>query len=397
MISNYIAPNIPKISSIKRVVAILRSELNLQKAVEYHYGQFPPDQLDYASLIGPVARASDAIARFDQMLKNMQNSEILLAPLRNQEAVISSRMEGMFCTMDEILRFEADNAAGVENIPYVRQEVIETVLYRRALSKAVEAIDGGIPISLWLIRGLHSRLLSSGRGASSSPGKYKSEQNYLFDKNKKHVLFIPISPDRLDVGIEKLFEYFDNNSHQVLIKTAVSHLEFQALHPFEDGNGRIGRMIITLFLWTSGVISSPHFYLSEYLEEHKDLYVKSMRDVSENGEWTPWCVFFLNALESQAIRQLELAENIRDLYEDMKLKFSDVLASKWSINTLDFIFTNPYFRNNTFTNSSGIPSSSAARFTRLLLDKGLLVTLEEPSGRRPALYMFEPLVQLVRA
>ena len=377
-------------------MAIPRSELNLQNAIEYHYGQFPPDQLDYSSLVGPVARASDAIARFDQMLKNMPNSEILLAPLRNQEAVISSRMEGVVCTMDEILRYEADNVAGIENARYVRQEVIETIHYRRALSKAVEAIDGGVPISLWLIRGLHSRLLSFGKGVSSSPGKYKTEQNYLFDKNKKNVVFIPISPDKLQSGIENLFEYIDKESHQILIKAAISHLEFEALHPFEDGNGRIGRMIITLFLWTSGVISSPHFYLSEYLEENKDLYLQSMRDVSDKGEWTSWCIFFLNAMESQAMRNLELAENIRDLYEDMKLKFGDALSSKWSINTLDFVFTNPYFRNNTFTNSSGIPSSSAARFTRLLLDEGFLVTLEEPSGRRPALYMFEPLVQLVR-
>lgn len=174
------------------------------------------------------------------------------------------------------------------------------------------------------------------------------------------------------------------------------HLEFEALHPFQDGNGRIGRMLITLLLWSSGTISEPHFYVSGYMEEHKDEYIDTMRNVSENNNWEAWCIFFFNAIEKQAIRNLEIAESIKNLYEDMKPVFSDVLSSKWSVNALDYIFTNPIFRNNRFTSKSGIPAPTAARFTRILLDKELLRTLEESSGRRPALYAFEPLLKLVR-
>jgi len=377
-------------------MSILKSELNFDSAIDYHYDQFPPVDLNYAELIAPLAAATDAIARFDQMLKNMHNSGILLAPLRSQEAVISSRMEGTVSTIDEILRYEADYEEGEEDSSNVRHEIIETILYRRALSTAVNAIEDGHKVSPWLIKALHSRLLSFGRGVSKSPGEYKNEQNYLADRTRKNILFIPISPERLEDGMDNLFKYMNESEHQILIKTAISHIEFEALHPFEDGNGRIGRMLITLMLWDSGVISAPHFYISGYLEENKDLYIDSMRAVSEKGDWTSWCVFFLNTLEKQAIRNLEISESINVLYEDMKQRFSDTLASKWSVNALDFVFTNPYFRNNKFTNSSGIPASSAARFTRLLLDENLLVTLEEPSGRRPALYMFEPLIQLVR-
>ncbi|MDO6676337.1 Fic family protein [Tenacibaculum sp. 1_MG-2023] len=174
------------------------------------------------------------------------------------------------------------------------------------------------------------------------------------------------------------------------------HLEFEALHPFQDGNGRIGRMLITLLLWSSGTISEPHFYVSGYLEEHKDQYIDTMRNVSENDDWESWCIFFLNAIEKQAIRNLEIAESIKNLYEEMKHVFSDTLSSKWSVNALDYIFTNPIFRNNRFTSKSGIPGPTAARFTRMLLDKELLRTIEESSGRRPALYAFEPLLRLVR-
>ncbi len=121
-----------------------------------------------------------------------------------------------------------------------------------------------------------------------------------------------------------------------------------------------------------------------------------MRNVSENGAWEEWCGFFLAAVEEQAVRNLEIAENIHDLYEEMKVRFSELLASKWSVSALDFVFTNPVFRNSRFTKTSGIPEASAARFTRVLLDNDLLTIVEEASGRRAALYSFEPLMELVR-
>ena len=371
-------------------------ELNIDNAVNYHYDKFPPKSLDYGQFVEPLIKATDAVARYDQMLKNMHNSEILLAPLRNQEAVISSRMEGTVSTMDEILKYEADHDAETGNTTNVRSEIIETILYRRALWSTQKAMEDGYPLSQSLIKGLHQHLLSFGRGSLKSPGKLKNEQNYLADKLKKKILFIPISPEKLQEGLDKLFQYIDQSTHPALVKTGITHIEFEALHPFKDGNGRIGRMLITLMLWSSGTISAPHFYISGYLEDNKDLYLDTMRNVSKHEDWESWCSFFLKAVEQQAIRNLSIAENIRALYEEMKIVFSETLSSKWSVNALDFIFTNPVFRNNKFTTNSGIPTASAARFTRVLLEKNLILTLEEASGRRPALYAFEPLMELIR-
>ena len=370
--------------------------LNLDNAVNYHYDKFPPNSLDYGKFVEPLVKATDAVARYDQMLKNMHNSEILLTPLRNQEAVISSRMEGTVSTMDEILKYEADYDDESQAVQGVRVEVIETILYQRALKTAQRAMEDGYPLTQSLIRTIHQKLLSFGRGASKSPGEFKKEQNYLADNWKRNILFIPINPEQLQDGLDKLFCYINHSTHLTLVKTAITHLEFEALHPFNDGNGRIGRMLITLMLWSTGTISEPHFYISGYLEENKARYINEMRNVSKNNDWEGWCSFFLEAVEQQAIRNLLIVENIRNLYEEMKIVFSDVLSSKWSINALDFIFTNPLFRNNKFTASSGIPSASAARFTRILLERNLLTTVEEASGRRAALYSFEPLMTLVR-
>lgn len=370
--------------------------MDFDNAVQYHYDKFPPLKLDFRQLVNPLVKATDALARYDQMLKNMHNSEILLAPLRNQEAVISSRMEGTISTMDEILRFEADSENDAFIAKNVRSEIFETILYQRALLNAQKAMQDGYPLSQHFIKTLHQQLLSFGRGAKKSPGQFKIEQNYLADKIKQKVLFVPISPEKLNDGLEKLFDYLSNSEDPILIKTALMHLEFEALHPFQDGNGRIGRMLITLLLWSTKSISEPHFYISGYMEENKDEYIATMRNVSENNDWEKWCVFFLNAVEKQAVKNLEIAENIKNLYEDMKHVFSDTLSSKWSVNALDYIFKNPIFRNNRFTSKSGIPGPTASRFTRVLLEKELIRTLEEASGRRPALYAFEPLLKLVR-
>ncbi len=374
----------------------LKMILKLENAVKYHYDKFPPSQLNYSLFIDELIKATDSLARFDQMLKNMHNNEILLAPLRNQEAVISSRIEGTISTMDEILQYEADQLDTDTHHIDARSDVIETILYQRALKNAQKAIIEGYDLTTSFIKQMHQQLLFFGRGATKSPGQYKTEQNYLADKASKTVEFIPISPDKLIDGIENLLTYLKENNDPVLIKTALMHLEFEALHPFKDGNGRIGRMLITLFLWKSKVISEPHFYISGYFEEHKDEYIDIMRNVSENNQWEEWIKFFLTAVDKQAIKNLQIAENIQNLYEEMKKNFAEKLSSKWSVNALDFVFTNPVFRNNRFTSNAGIPAPTAAKFTKKLIDIGYLSTRQEASGRRPALYSFEPLMKLVR-
>lgn len=369
--------------------------LDLKDAVSYHYGAFPPQQIDLNKIMAPLLEATAAISRYDQMLKSMHNSEILLAPLRNQEAVISSRMEGTISTMDEILQYEADYAED-EYSPQVRADILETVLYQRALKNAQYAMSEGYPLGKSLLKTMHQQLLSYGRGAGKSPGKFKTEQNYLADTLSRKILFVPVSPEKLEEGLDRLLAYIHEGADTVLVKTAVSHLEFEALHPFQDGNGRIGRMLITLLLWSNQTISAPHFYISGYLEEHKNRYIDLMRAVSAEGAWNEWIVFFLDAVKSQAVRNLEIAENMRRLYEGMKPRFSEILSSKHALAMLDFVFTYPVFRNSNIPAKTGIAAASANRFTKALHEAGILHMTEVGSGRKSTRYSFEPLMNLVR-
>ena len=275
-------------------------------ATKYHHGKFPPDNLDYQALAAPLARAAAAIARYDAVMQSLHNSELLLGPLRKREAVISSRMEGTVATLDEILEFEADEE-GDQDFAKYRNEIIEVISYSRALSVAQQLISDGLPISSRLIKKAHKTLLAFGRGANLQPGEFKTDQNYVVDKNRKKVLFIPADPQSFDSLFHTLEIYINDPKNEPLLMVTMAHVEFESLHPFKDGNGRLGRMLITLMLWTRGLISAPHFYVSGQFEKSKDEYIDRMRAVSQSNDWTGWCVFFLNAITAQAHENLETA------------------------------------------------------------------------------------------
>jgi Fic family protein len=370
--------------------------IDTSKAVRYHDGEFPPKETNFTMVLPALLEATDALARYDQMLQGMHNNEIFLAPLRNQEAVLSSRMEGTFSTMDEIMRLQAEFSEQAQPDQERRSDAVETWLYQRALRTAQQQMQDGRPLSVSLVRSIHQQLLSFGRGAQKSPGAFKTEQNYIGERGGRAVSFVPIAPEKLDSGMESLFALIGDKSRPILLRAAMAHVEFEALHPFKDGNGRIGRMLITLMLWAEGAISAPHFYISRYFADRKEEYIAAMRDVSASGAWDEWCAFFLTAVREQAVHNLEVASRIRELYEQMKPRFADLLASKWATQALDFVFTSPVVLNRQFTGKAGIPAASAARFTRILIEAGLLETVREAAGRQSAIYRFEPLMELVR-
>ena len=370
-------------------------ESDSPQGVPYHYGAFPPNGLDYSSLVAPLAEAAASIARYEQMLKGLHNSRLFLTPLERQEAISSSRMEGTISTLDELLLYEA-NIDEDKSIDSPRQDTFEVHAYRLAMNEAERRIKRGDVLSPELLCVCHESLLGFTRGRDKSPGQFKTEQNYLVDISSRRLLFTPISPRDLEHGLKKLFSYIDASVDHPLIKTAIAHVEFESLHPFNDGNGRIGRILITLMMWKLGLITNPYFYISGYLETRKNDYTECMRAVSSNGDWTYWCIFFLEAVRGQAEMNLRISQKINDLYENMKETFRVHLSSQWSINALDFLFANPLFRNNTFARRSGIPKQTANRFTQILLEAELLTTIRPPSGRRPGLYAFEPLLKIVR-
>jgi Fic family protein len=365
----------------------------MSSPVEYHYGKFPPSDLDWLKIIPYISPASAALARYDGLLTSIPNPAVLLSPLTTQEAVLSSRIEGTQATMGEILEYEAEGTPG-NLTPEKEADINEVLNYRKAIWKAVELLKS-LPLCQRVIKEAHRELLEGVRGHNKSPGEYRRLANWIGpDKLIEHAQFIPISADKLVEGLSNWEKYIHSETPDRLVKLAILHVEFEALHPFLDGNGRIGRMFVPLFLYKTGLIQSPMFYISSHLEANRDEYYARLLAVSKDNNWTDWCVFFLKTIKIQADNNQEKSQRILKLYETKKEQIIKLTRSLYAIHSLDFIFERPIFKASAFVSDGRIPKPTATRILALLRDNGILKTIKEGGGRRAAIYAFRDLLNI---
>ncbi|MCK5229040.1 MAG: Fic family protein [Desulfobulbaceae bacterium] len=366
----------------------------MSPSVKYHYGKFPPTIIDWPQLIPLIGPASAALARYDGTLSAIPNAAILLSPLTTQEAVLSSKIEGTQATMQEVLEFEAEDQS--KNISSERKADINEVLnYRRAMWYAVELLQE-LPLCLRVIKGAHRVLLDGVRGYGKSPGEYRRVPNWIGPPGcqMEDAKFVPISADRLPNAMNAFERYIHEDAPDRLVQLAIIHAEFEALHPFLDGNGRLGRMCVPLFMYKKGLIHSPMFYISAFFERNRDEYYERLLAISRDDNWTGWCKFFLQAIEAQAHENLEKASEILKLYEAKKTQVVEITHSQYAIHTLDYIFSRPIFKSTDFTGNTEVPEPTAKRILKLLRDNGILITFREGSGRRAAIYAFKELLNV---
>jgi len=360
--------------------------------VRYHEGRFPPPPLDWPAVIPLLGPAAAAVARYDGMLAAVPNPGVLLSPLTTQEAVLSSRIEGTQATMGEVLEFEA----GKEAASPERREDIQEVLNYRAAMREAERLLATLPISQRVVREAHKVLLTGVRGQNKSPGEYRRIPNWIGPPGCviETARFVPIGADKLPDAMSAWERYAHDEAPDRLVQLAILHAEFEALHPFLDGNGRLGRMLVPLFLWQNRLIRQPMFYISAYFEARRDAYYDGLLAVSRDDDWTGWCRFFLEAIRSQAEDNLTKAQGILALYDEMKRRVPEMTRSQYAIRALDWIFERPIFRTSDFVASAGIPTPTARRFLGVLQKGEVLLVLAPGSGRRAAVLVFPALLNI---
>jgi Fic family protein len=364
-------------------------------AVQYHYGKFPPAKLAWDKLIPLIGPASAALARYDGILNAVPNPDILLSPLATQEAVLSSKIEGTVTTITEVLEFEAEGATSGKS-PEKAADIKEVLNYRHAMWNAIDGLKT-LPLSQRIIKEAHRDLLEGVRGEDKRPGEYRRGPNWIGPPGSKieDARFVPISADRLLDGVSAWEKYIHAEPLDRLAQLAILHVEFEALHPFLDGNGRIGRMFVPLFLYKTGLLARPTFYISSYFERNRDEYYERLLAVSRDDAWTDWAAFFIGALRAQAEENQAKAQAILDLYRKKKEWITDITRSPYAIRALDFLFRRPVFIASEFTSQENVPSASASRTLKILRNEGIFRVLRESSGRRPAILAFRELLNIV--
>lgn len=214
------------------------------------------------------------------------------------------------------------------------------------------------------------------------------------DSSIETAKFVPPDPVTLPSHFSNWENYIHHDEKDRLVQLALIHAQFEILHPFNDGNGRVGRMILPLVLFGYGMLSSPMFYLSGYLEKHRETYYDRLHQITKSGNWDDWVLFFLTAVTEQAKENSQKALAILHLYERMKTRVPEAIATQFTIQTIDALFDRPIFETTDFVERSSIPRASALRILRALQEARVLAVVRESSGRRPAILMFQELIGL---
>lgn len=366
----------------------------MAKPVHYHLGKFPPTNLDPTRLLPLVGEARVALDTYNGIVSGIPNANVLLSPLMIQEAVLSSKIEGTTVTLGEVLEIESGS---VKTDKAKLDDAEEILNYREALLFSSKSIAGG-DFSLQMILDAHGLLMKGVRGQNKRPGSFRTMQNLIGRPGStiETASFVPVAQEHLMDGLEVWMDYCQGkNEADPLLQLAVLHLEFEALHPFNDGNGRLGRMLIPLFLSYRDLLSEPNFYMSGYLEKNRAEYMEYMREVSRSDDWTTWCEFFLAGVIDQASGNEQKARAILDLHQQTRHRLADLVRSGASAKYLDFLFSTPIFTSTRAAEVLGIKKQTAHITINKLVTNEIVTLFRPSSGREPNLYAFPKLLNIV--
>lgn len=351
---------------------------------------------NWLTLAKKISSASAALAYYNGILESMINPAIFLSPLEVQEAVLSSRIEGTVTTIDDILKFEVNL---LPESPSKQEDIKEVVNYRKAARRAYEWLNRGYAFNTTLICAIQEELMRGVRGKDKSPGELRKEQVWIGPKQSKieQASYVPPEPLSLGGYLNNLFDFLKSDESEVLVQTAIMHAQFEIIHPFMDGNGRTGRIMIPLFLWHKKRLKSPMFYISEYFDEFREDYTSKLLSISHHNDWENWIHFFLDGITIQAQRNADKAGQVLQLYNDMKEFLPSVSNSSFVILALDALFSMPVFRTSDFVEKTGMNNQSAHRLLKQFKEAGILITLKKPAGSSPEVFQFEKLYHLLNS
>lgn len=268
----------------------------------------PPEQwrVDYTL----VEKANRALGRLDGITTVLPDTDLFIYLYVRKEALLSSQIEGTRSTLSDLLLFESREAPGVP-----LDDVREVSNYVQALYHGLDRLRGGFPLSLRLIREMHEVLLQEGRGHDRRPGEFRRSQNWIGGTRPGNALFVPPPPDRMMDCLHDLEAFLHDTSMPALIKAALAHVQFETIHPFLDGNGRIGRLLITYLLCAEDVLTNPILYLSLYFKTYREEYYGLLQRVRTEGAWPDWLQFFLEGVQTVSKQAVDTARDILALFD----------------------------------------------------------------------------------
>jgi len=336
----------------------------------------PSPPINVLPLLTKLSAAERALGRLDGITMLLPRHDLFLYMYVRKEAVLSSQIEGTQSTLTDLLRFEAAAEAG-----QTFDDVREVSNYVDAMMYGLGRLEE-LPLSLRLIREMHARLMDGNRGGDKNPGQFRRSQNWIGGTRPGNAMFVPVPPNELNSCLSDLeaFIHEETSGLPPLIKAGLLHVQFETIHPFLDGNGRIGRLLITLYLCTKGSLQAPLLYLSLYLKSHRSVYYALLQSVRETGAWEEWLAFFLEGVAQTANQAFEAATQIVELFKSDRDRItSDSARAGSSLRVHEWLQSNPFVTSNQLVEQIGL---SAPTVNAALADLERLGIVTEITGKR---------------
>lgn len=344
-----------------------------------------PIKVDYGEFARELADAQYAIGRLDGLHGRLPDPELLIAPLTTKEATVSSKIEGTQSTVSDVFLYEAG-----EKTPH--PDVVEVANYKAAMLFAMGELKGK-PLGLNLVKEVHKILLHNAR-RRGTPGEFRRDQVWVGREGApiKEATYVPPGWESIPEYMDNLERYFHSRQDDILVRAALAHYQFEAIHPFNDGNGRIGRLLIPLIVYAHGKISQPILYMSGYFDRYKERYINTLHHVDETSDYIRWVRFFLRAITEQAAETQTLIEKILALHSKTQTDLEGV-KSLYTSRLIDFIFEKPIFSTTTAVKKLRADRSTVLRLLDELIRRGVLSELRRKGRRR--IFVFRDLVRLL--
>ncbi len=302
-----------------------------------------------------------------------------------KEAVLSSQIEGTQSSLSDLLMHE-----GSHEPPLPTDDLREVSNYIDAMTHGLERLRDGFPLSLRFIREIHEILLSGTRGAEKHPGEFRSSQNWVGGTRPGNAVYVPPPPDRVMecMGDLEKFLHDDTVKLPILVKAAIAHVQFESIHPFLDGNGRVGRLLITFLLCVEGALSEPVLYLSLYLKTHRSTYYDLLQQVRERGAWEVWLEFFLNGVAEAAEQAIDTAARVMDLFEKDREKIGNLgRVSSSVLRVHEYLQRHIYTNITVASDQLGLSWPTVKKSMEHLIELGIVTEL---SGRKRGRLYYYP-------
>ena len=338
-----------------------------------------------------LSRADRALSRLEGRAAGLPSPYLLSQPMAMREAVASSGIEGTTSNIAEIYQFQLDGAAKDPD------DAREVSSYAKAMRYGLQRL-AKLPVSLRLIRDVHRELLSGVRGADRRPGEFRARQVIIGRQSAgiEGARYVPPPPDEMMAALHELEAFMHSEPNvPLLVQLALIHYQFEAIHPFEDGNGRVGRLLITLLLCERGYLTHPLLYLSDYFAEFRQTYVDALLGISLNGEWEQWIQFFLTAVADVATDALDRVEKLLGIQSQYQDRMKAERTSGAAFQIIDQLFEIPLITAPIVQNLLGVSNQTAQGHIRRLANAGILAGSD--SGAHPRIYLAPEILEVIQA